>query len=471
MTADRLGWRELVGYALPAVPTAALALPLTVYVAPFYAVQIGLGTGLVGILFFLVRAIDIAFDPLIGLAQDRTETRWGRRRPWLVAITPPMLGAVFLFFDPPAQASALYLATCLVAIYFGFSVLTIGHTAWGAELTGAYHERSRITAARQIAFVCGMLVALVLPSALELRFAAGAREKVAAMGWFIMAGLPLAVGMAVFLAGEPRHAPPIGDGIDALWRRLRLSPALRSVLGVDLAIGLATSITASLYLFLVEETFALPHSSTLLLCYFAAGLAGMPIWTRLSYRFGKHRTLAGAALCGALTLPFFLLVPRNGTGSSGALALTVLFGLSYGAGPLLLHAIMGDVADQETAETGERRAGAAFALLTLTTKIGYALSVGITYPLLDLVGFSGRAGATNTPQALTAILLVFVGLPAALLTTAAAALWRFPLDEREHLRLRAQIALAARHASAADSAKAEGPSQGHPDCPIETYGQ
>jgi glycoside/pentoside/hexuronide:cation symporter, GPH family len=152
-----------------------------VYVAPFYAVQIGLGAGLVGILFFAVRAIDIAFDPLIGLAQDRTGTRRGRRRPWLIVITPPMLVAVFLFFNPPGQASALYLASCLVAIYFGFSVLTIGHTAWGAELTDAYHERSRIAAARQIAFVGGMLVVLVLPAVLELRFGAGAREEVAAM--------------------------------------------------------------------------------------------------------------------------------------------------------------------------------------------------------------------------------------------------------------------------------------------------
>jgi glycoside/pentoside/hexuronide:cation symporter, GPH family len=123
MTADRLSRRELVGYALPAVPTAALALPLTVYVAPFYALQLGLGTGLVGALFFTVRAIDIAFDPLIGLAQDRIDAPWGRRRPWLVAITPPMLVAVFALFNPLAHAGALYLVSCLVAIYFGFSVL------------------------------------------------------------------------------------------------------------------------------------------------------------------------------------------------------------------------------------------------------------------------------------------------------------------------------------------------------------
>jgi glycoside/pentoside/hexuronide:cation symporter, GPH family len=440
MSTDRLRWHELLGYALPAIPTAALALPLTVYVAPFYALQIGLGTALVGVLFFVVRSIDIAVDPLIGLAGDRTRTRWGRRRPWLVAVTPPLLVALFLFFNPPAHAGAVYLAACLIAVYFGFSVLTISHTAWGAELSGAYHERSRIASARQIAFIGGMLLVLVLPALLELGSGAGAREKVAAMGWFVILGLPLAIGLAVILTGEPRHAPPAAGGLSAAWQRLRQSRSLRAVLAADLAIGLATSITAALYLFLVEKTFALTHSSTLLLVYFVTGLAGAPGWASLSYRLGKHRTLAGAALFGAATLPLFFLVPRDGSGGAAAFLLTALFGLSYGAGPVLLPAIMADVADEETAETGERRAGAAFALLTLTNKIGYALSIGVTYPLLDLIGFSGAPGAANAAAALTGILLLFVTLPVLLLLTAATLLWRFPLGEREHLLMRRRIA-------------------------------
>ena len=77
---------------------------------------------------------------------------------------------------------------------------------------------------------------------------------------------------------------------------------------------------------------------------------------------------------------------------------------------------------------------------TLTAKFGYALSVGIAYPLLDLIGFSGAQGASNSPGALTGILVVFVLLPALLLVTATALLWRFPLGEREHMRLRKQIA-------------------------------
>ncbi len=139
-----------------------------------------------------------------------------------------------------------------------------------------------------------------------------------------MTGLPLAVGIAVFLAGEPRHAPLVGGGIDALWRRLRLNPALRSVLGVDLAIGLATSITASLYLFLVEKTFALAHSSTLLLCYFVAGLAGMPIWTRLSYRSDKHGTLAGRPLDDGRGRAVALPARRAGTPSAARRSLSLL---------------------------------------------------------------------------------------------------------------------------------------------------
>lgn len=429
-----------MGYALPAIPSAGLSLPLSVYVAPFYALQVGLGTGLVGALFFAVRAVDIAFDPLIGVAGDHIATRWGRRRPWLVAMVVPMMVAAFALFNPPTQAGGFYLTACLIAVYFGYSVLTISHTAWGAELSGAYHERSRIAGARQFAFIGGMLLVLILPAILELGFRASAREKVAAMGWFVIVGLPLAVGPAVLLAGEPRNAPPTDAGIRASWRWLFRSATLRTVLAVDLANGLATSITAALYLFVVERTFGLKDSSTLLLCYFIAALAGAPVWTRLSYAFGKHRTLAAGALSGGVVLTLFFLVPRDGTGTALAFLLTVAFGSCYGAGPVLLQAIMADVVDQEAAETGDRRAGAAFALLTLTNKIGYALSVGITYPLLELIGFSGKDTAASSAATLNGILAIFIVIPAVLLAVAAALVWRFPLGEREQLRLRTQLA-------------------------------
>lgn len=348
--------------------------------------------------------------------------------------------ALYAFFNPPLHADARYLTLCLLAVYFGFSVLTISHTAWGAELSHAYHERSRIAAARQIAFIGGMLLVLVLPAVLELRFGAGAREKVSAMGWFIIAGLPLAVGLAVSLTGEPRHPPPGDFGIRTSWRWLRKSRALRSVLAADLTMGLATSITAALNIFVVEKTFAIRNSSTLLLFYFGSALVAAPVSARLSYNLGKHRTLAGSALVGAAILPFFFLIPRNGSGVALIVLLTILFGLCYGAAPVLLQAIMADVVDQGTAETGARRAGAAFALLTLTNKIGFALSVGIAYPLLDFIGVSGKPGAANSQSALTGILAVFVALPTALLVASAVLFWRFPLDEREQLRLRMQIA-------------------------------
>jgi glycoside/pentoside/hexuronide:cation symporter, GPH family len=177
----------------------------------FYGLQVGLGTGLVGALFFAVRAVDIAFDPLIGVAGDRIDTPWGRRRPWLVAITPLLLAAVFCVVQsacPCERAVSFDLSRCDL-----FRLLRAHHhMAWGAELFCAYHERSRIAGARQIAFISRMLVVLVLPAVLELRFAAGAGEKVAAMGWFIIIGLPLTVALAVVFAGEPRHTPPADGG-------------------------------------------------------------------------------------------------------------------------------------------------------------------------------------------------------------------------------------------------------------------
>ena len=95
---DRRSSRSLAAFAAPCLPLAALGLPLVVYLPEFYVSELGLSLGVVGAAFLIVRLIDIVFDPLIGGIMDRTRTKWGRFRPWLMAGSPlVMIGAFALF--------------------------------------------------------------------------------------------------------------------------------------------------------------------------------------------------------------------------------------------------------------------------------------------------------------------------------------------------------------------------------------
>jgi Na+/melibiose symporter-like transporter len=428
--------RTIAAYALPAIPVAGLGLPLAVFVAPYYITHVGIEATIVSLVFLVVRLGDVIFDPLFGFVADHTKTRWGRRRHWLVISVPVLMFSVWMFFMPPEGASWIHMAFWVAVIYLGFSVISIAHTSWGAELSAAYHERSRIQAWREFMVVSGLLLVLVIPASLEIFFEPTRADTTAAMGWFIIILLPITVGLAVSLVGE-RDVPPQHDlDVAGAWRLLAKNGPMKRILLVDLLFGTATSVTASLYVILIDKVFHLPGSSnTLLLVYFVAGLIGIPLWIQLSYRLGKHRTLAIAALYASIALPLNLLVPHDGSGFAWVVVLNMLYGLAYGAGLFLMRAIMADVVDQETAETGKERMGVYFSFLILTNKLGYAFSI-LSLGILAQLGFDARPGVTNTPESMVMVQLFFVMVPSALFLIAAWVSWHFPLDEARQKELR-----------------------------------
>ena len=88
-----------MAFSAPAFPIAAVAAPLAVYLPPYYATELGLGLTAVGAIFMVARFWDMFTDPVFGVLSDRIQTRWGRRRPWMVLGVPIlMVGGFFAFF-------------------------------------------------------------------------------------------------------------------------------------------------------------------------------------------------------------------------------------------------------------------------------------------------------------------------------------------------------------------------------------
>lgn len=131
----RLRPLTLVAYGLPALPAAMLGLPLLVYLPSFYAETVGIGLTGAGAILLLARLWDGVTDPLVGFLSDRTRTRIGRRRPWLIASLPLVLVGAWLLFRPPEGAGAAHLLLWSFVVYLGWTMMQIPHQAWGAELS------------------------------------------------------------------------------------------------------------------------------------------------------------------------------------------------------------------------------------------------------------------------------------------------------------------------------------------------
>jgi glycoside/pentoside/hexuronide:cation symporter, GPH family len=486
MIAFAIRRRTVAAYVLPSIPISALGLPLVVHLPAFYAETTGLGVATVGLLFMVARLWDVVTDPVLGIVSDRLETRWGRRRPWLVASVPVVALAAWMIFMPPEQVSTLYLMFWMLVLYVGYTLVTLSHLAWGAELSPDYHERSRIQGWREFAFIVGMLTVLMIPALLELgeNFGGGSppavttaeaadaadaaqkairddgvvvleknpidRTKLAAMGWFIILLMPITVILAVTFAPERKTARPKQVPWSETWKLLKKNHALRRILMIDFLIQLAPGISGATYIFFIAYYAGQPVWANLILAvYFLSAVAGVPIWSRFSYRFGKHRTLAGSVFYAASILPLFFLAPFV---PFWALVLVnCLYGLAYGASSFLLRAMMADICDYDEVHTGQARTGLYFSLLTMTGKMGHAVAVGLSYLLLGLAGFSTQGGTLNTWDAVNGLAVIFVVLPLLSFVAAGLLCWKFPLDQAAQEELRARLRDARIGAEAASS--------------------
>ena len=122
-----------------------------------------------------------------------------------------------------------------------------------------------------------------------------------------------------------------------------------------------------------------------------------------------------------------------------ALVAVVAVGLAQGSGNLMLRAMVGDVADQDRLKTGQNRTALFFSVFSTSAKAAMAVAVGVTLPLVAWLGFDPKA-ATNTPEALRGLLLVFALGPAAAHLVSALLVAGFPLDAKAHAAIRSQLA-------------------------------
>jgi Na+/melibiose symporter-like transporter len=437
----------LLAYGAPAVPLAALTLPVYVFLPTVYAEELGLGLGAVGAALLIARLWDVLTDPLVGALSDATRGRFGRRRPWIVAGLPLVLAAVWFLFLPDRSAGIAYLIGWSLALYLGWTMMVLPLTAWGAEMSGDYHQRSRIAAFREAGVLLGTLLALALPLMAGLGSAA---EKLAALGIIgevTILALPVAVALLLWRTPERPPAARAGLALRPALRIMARNKPFRRLIVAYLINGTANGLPATLFLLFVSEVLQLPDRAGMFLAlYFGAGVLAVPLWLSLSYRYGKHRVWCGAMVWACAV---FVFVPLLGPGDLwGYVAVCVLTGSALGADLVLPSAIQADVVDVDTAASGTQRTGLFFALWGMATKLALALAVGLAFPVLDLAGL--QEGDGNSPGALFALAALYALVPVIFKLAAVVLMWRFPLTAAAQEELQQRIAQASERAGSAE---------------------
>lgn len=432
-----------MAYAGPAVPLAALTLPLYVMVPTFYTEALGLPLAATGAALLLIRLFDAVNDPVVGYLADHVRPRFGRRRSFFAAGLVPTALAVWMLFNPPATAGITWLASWSALLSLGYTLTLIPYTAWGAELSTSYGGRSRVAAWRESLTLTGTLLAVGLPFSFGPEAAQG-WHGLAVLAAVLVPLLALTGGLCLFLVPEPVEYSVRRLGLrEGAARLCRNRPFLRLIAAFFLN-GMANGIPATLFLYFVSDVLAAPAlRGPLLFLYFLSAIAGVPLAARAAARVGKHRAwcLAMGAACVV-----FALAPLLGPGDAAAFALICLLtGLLLGFDIVLPPAIQADVIDVDTAASGEQRSGLYFSAWSLATKLSLAAGVGLVFPLLARAGFEPQAGASGD-TARFALAALYAWLPVGLKLAAVTLMWSFPVGEREQAALRLRIEAARRSA-------------------------
>ncbi|WP_299349699.1 MFS transporter [uncultured Shimia sp.] len=387
---------------------AAASLPLYIHLPRYATAELGLSLSTVGAVLIGIRVMDFAQDPALGWMVDRNPRQIGRFA--ALGAAGMGLGFVMLFSIPPLLTPVVWLTFSLIVLFTCYSLAAILFYGQSTALASNSGALLKLAGFREAGALTGVILAALAPVALIAIFGSE--------GGFTAYGLMLAVICTlVYLRTRPLWTVAPKSTGKLTLTDLRASGGLR-LLGLALVNALPVAMTSTLFLFFVEDRLELTGMAGgfLVLFFLAAGLS-VPVWTRLSNRYGIRPVLLGAMTLAVLSFVWAaLLLP----GAALAFALVCIgSGAALGADMVLLPVMF-----SSALERADLRAGQAFGLWFLAGKLALALAAALLLPALDAAGF--KPGAVNSASALQTLTLAYAIIPCVIKLAAITLVFRLP---------------------------------------------
>lgn len=408
----------LLDYALLALPMAFVGMPLYVHAPDFYATQYDMSLSTLAAVLLVLRVIDAVQDPLIGHFSDRLASH--RYRLMLFACVILVLGFWGLFNPVPGWLTLSFAVTVFLSTT-AFSIININLGSLGALWSDNKTEQARITGLREGLGIVGLILAVMLPTALgEVMPLAQAFQWLALLlGVFVLLGLwrfsRWSRSHEVIHQSYHKHQT-LKQGLRALLKGM--NAPMKHFYLVYATSTLAAAMPAVLVLFFIRDRLdAEPMAGYFLLTYFLSGIVAMPLWKVLSHRYSPaHAWLVGMVIaiigfCAAFTLgagdvtAYFVICALSGLALGGDLALP----------PAMMALHMHEDASQHSASSQ-------YSILAFLTKSSLAFAGLLALPALEWAGFT--PGEANSEQALLALSIAYALVPTGIKLISAALLWQ-----------------------------------------------
>ena len=442
---ERLPWRTKAAYAIGDLGNSVGPGTVIPFWYLYFLTDIAkLDPALAGLSLLIGKIWDAINDPLVGILSDRTRTRWGRRRPYLLfGAIPYGLTFALLWIVPPIQNQfllCLYFALMYMLFDTAFTLVSCPYVALTPELTLDHDERTSLVTYRMaVSIGGGLLAALLFGLVIFPMFPEG--DPLAFLTVGIVCGVIFIPPLFItFLGIRERKEFQVAQGphpLEGLRFVLRNRP-WRYTLGMSLLSWMPVDIAAALFPYFLIYWIGMSESDSniVLFIILLSALLFLPLVLWLAKRLEKKTAFIIATVSWVAVQLSILLIPQG----AKMLAYVVAFaaGLGVSSAHILPSAMSPDVLEVDELMSGRRQEGIYAGFSVFIRKLSTGLVLSIIGPILAWSGYMESA-VQQTPRVLTAIRLLMTMLPATLLLASILVAWAYPITRQKHAEVQAEL--------------------------------
>jgi GPH family glycoside/pentoside/hexuronide:cation symporter len=432
-----------VAYSFGQISLITAYQVFTFLVFTFYFTVVGLDVNLITIGFIIWSIWNAFNDPLMGNLSDRTHTRWGRRRPYIMIFLVPLALVMFFLFFPPASygisdqlINFIYFVVIIVLFEFCYTTYDINLTSMLPEIFITKEARIKANNIRQVFAIIGLIFAFILPSFFIPEYTNPDFKSEYATFGLTIAIIVVIVGL-IFLKFTPRERIEFSQDhkdVPGFFKSFKISlhnksfrwaiPAFMGDFFVDTILPTIIPLYGKYILKLGEgDSFLL--SLLLGIAFLAAAISITFIWKRLAIKFGVRKMWMISSAVWMITL-FPLIFDLD-----LILAFIVFFLVGIGLGGSLYSKdlIVSDIIDEDEVKTGTRRDATYFGNYIFFLRVGYIFVFSAISLVFTNVGwtFYEPDPSLITPEQILGLKFLTFVFPAIALTVIILAMWKYPL--------------------------------------------
>ena len=436
---ERLPLRTKLAYGFGDMGFSLTSTIIGAYFAIFLTDVVGILPATAAAAIFIGRTWDYINDPMVGYLSDRTRTRWGRRRPFILfGAIPFALAYVLMWYRPPLASQVLlaaYYAFAYILFDTAATVVYMPYYALTPELTSNYDERTSLSTYRMFFSILGGLVAFTIPLLIIGAFQPENAPRILLMGVIFAAASALPMFVVFFGTRErPEFSELKEPGLrDSLKAAVKNQPFIFGAV-IFLLTMVSIDILETTLLYFIKYVVQRESQSDLIMAIiFVVAILFLPFWEWTSRRWNKRLAYcAGIAFWAVVQIVMILL--NAATPLSIILFLCFLAGIGVSSAHVLPWSIIPDAIEWDEWQTGERHEGMFYSLVTLSQKVASSIAIPLILLILQVTGYVPTA-QTQPASALLGIRLAIGPIPALLLSGGILFSILYPLSRESHQRI------------------------------------